>query len=261
MGKSPSIQDLEARDREFANYLKGMRDELNARADAMDQSLGDQIARWKAGTPDARILVSGRNLDFVHEPSFFFGQLLNGLQAVAGAVFAGTGAPAGTTVEGAAQKEVKEVLGSAVEQPAAVELLIAGKVFDVLGNVIYDFGTTASGTFSSGITSKYLDLGMQMFVGVSEQAYNSESFFSNETIYEYVYTYQVFCSLKELKQVTEQTIGRGLANQITEFEHKMQRLPIPDDPMSDPGAKYDALMKWYRDHIVAIEAQLRQWGH
>ncbi len=261
MGKSPSIQELEARDKAFASYLYDVQNELNARADAMDQSLGQQITAWQAQAADARIIVTGRNVDFAHEPSFSFDRLVSILQAVVGAAFTDTQAPPGTTVEAAAQKEVMEALGSAVEQAAAIELFVAGKVIDLLGNVVYNFGTLTPGTFVSSITNQYLDLGMRMFVGVGEQTYNSHGFFDNETIYGYVYTYQVLYSLTQLQQVTEQTIVNGLANQVTLFEHKMLRLPVPDDPQGEQGGKYDALMEWYRRHIADARAQLSAMEH
>jgi len=261
MGKSPSIQDLEARDKEFATYIDGVRNELNARADAMDQSLGHQITVWKAQAADARIIVTGRNFDFVHEPSFSFDRLVGVLHVVAGAAFTDTKAPPGTTVEAAAQKEVKEALGSVVEETAAIELFVAGTVIDLLGNIVYDFGTLTPGTFVSSVTSQYLDLGMRIFVGVGEQTCNSHGFFDNKTIYGYVYTYQVFYSRMQLQEVTKQTIASGLANQISLFEHKMRRLPIPDDPMSEQGGKYDALTECYRRHIADAQAQLSAMGH
>ena len=261
MGKSPSIQELEAKDREFQNYINGVRDQLNAQADAMDQHIADRITEWKSSATDARIIVSGRNLDFVHESSFSLDKLANILKTIASAVFAGTEAPPGADVEAAAQKEVEEALGSAVEETAAIELFIAGKVFDVLGNILYNFDSSTKVTFSSSITSQALGLGMQMFVGVGEQAYSSESFFNNETIYEYVYTYQVFYSLEQLKDETTQTIASGLANQITDFEKKKQTIPIPSDPTGEQGAKYDALMAWYTKHIADAQAQLQAMGH
>ncbi|MEO7259975.1 MAG: hypothetical protein ABI047_01705 [Jatrophihabitantaceae bacterium] len=261
MGKSPSIQDLEAKDREFANYIDGVRQQLNAQADGMDQHINDQITRWKTNAPDARVIVTGRNLDFVHESSFSLEKLANILTTIAKAVFAGTEAPPGAMVEAAAQKEVEEALGSAVAETAAIELFIAGKVFDVLGNIIYNFGSSTKVSFNSSITSQALGLGMQMFVAVGEQTYSSESFFNNETIYEYVYTYQVFYSLEQLKNETDQTIANGLANQITDFEKKKQTIPLPDDPTGPQGAKYDSLMAWYTKHIADAQAQLKAMGH
>jgi hypothetical protein len=98
-------------------------------------------------------------------------------------------------------------------------------------------------------------------VGVGEQTFNFQKFFSNETIYSFVYTYQVLYSLKQVQQVTKQAIATGLANQITLFEHKMRRIPIPDDPSSEQGGRYAALMNWYSSHIAAVEAQLSAMGH
>lgn len=261
MGKSPSIQDLEARDQEFQSYINNMQTQLNGQADGMDKHIADRITEWKAGAPDAKIMVSGRNLDFVHESSFSLEKLQGILNTIAKAVFAGNEAPPGTTVESTAQKDVEKTLGSAVTEMAAVELYIAGKVFDVLGNIIYNFGSSTTVTFNSSITSEALGLGLQMFVGVGEQTYNSESFFNNETIYEYVYTYQVFYSLQQLKDETDRTIAAGLANQVTDFEAKMRTIPIPDDPLGEAGQKYDALMAWYRQHIAAAEDQLSKMGH
>jgi len=261
MGKSPSIQELEARDQEFANYIEGVRKQLDGQADNMDQRIATLITEWKTHASDARIIVSGRNLDFVHEASFSLEKLQNILKTVASAVFAGTEAPPGTKVDDAAQKEVEEALGSAIEETAAIELYIAGKVFDVLGNIIYNFGSSSKVTLNSSITSEALGLGLQMFVGVGEQTYSAESFFNKETIYEYVYTYKVFYSLEQLKAETAQTIANGLANQITDFEKKKQAIPMPQDPMSEQGERYDALMAWYTKHIEDAQAQLDAMGH
>jgi len=261
MGKSQSIQDLQAQDNQFAAYIQGIEKQLNEQADAMDSHIKQQIDDWKTNSSDARVIVTGRNLDFVHEASFSLEKLQNILGTISSAVFAGTGAPPGTKVDDAAQKQVEETLGSAVQQTAAMELFIAGKVFDVLGNIIYNFGSSTTTTFNSSITNEALGLGLQMFVGVGEQTYNSQSFFHNESIFEYVYTYQVYYSLKQLQQEAEQGIANGLANQIAKFEDRMRTIPLPDDPLSDQGGKYDALMAWYTQHIKAAKAELDALGH
>jgi hypothetical protein len=261
MGKSQSIQDLQAQDKAFEAYIADTEKYLNDQADNMDAHIKQQIDQWKANATDARIIVTGRNLDFVHEASFSLEKLQNILGTISSAVFAGTEAPPGTKVDTAAQKDVEKALGPAIEQAATIELFIAGKVFDVLGNIIYNFGSSTSTTYNSSITSEALGLGLQMFVGVGEQTYNSQSFFHNESIFEYVYTYQVFYSLKQLQQETEQTIANGLANQITAFENKMATIQLPDDPLSDQGGKYDALIAWYTKHIEEAKAKLDEMGH
>jgi hypothetical protein len=250
---------MAAKDKAFQNYLNAERAQLNDQAEAMDQRLADQVTQWKASHADAKVVVTGRNFDLTDEPASSLQNLQSILSVIAKAVFTGGQVTPGTTVDKAAQQDIETTLSSAGTQLAAAQLLITGEAFDVLGNIIYEFGSSTSTAFDNSIRSHALGLGFQLFVGVDGQTFAPPSPFDNETVYGFVYSYQVYLFLNQLRQETDQTIAAGLAKQVADFETTMRTRPRPDDPRARQA--HDSLMAWYAQHIAAAKTQLEALGH
>jgi hypothetical protein len=221
MGKAPSIDELAKSDSQFRGYLAQLEKELAEKSGAAQKQLQGEIdAFYKdSGFTDAQIVTSGQSYDFMQEQSFSLENLKTVIDSIAKAVFSGAEPPEGADVDKAAVDAATKALGPAIGEMANLELYIAGKVFDVLSNVLLSFGTSSEIKFSSTIESKPLGYGMQLFTAVSVDSYQSTAFFHNEFIYEYLYLYSVRFSLQQAKSEITRELVQLYEDQIVVFRH------------------------------------------
>lgn len=258
MGKSPSIQDLEAKEDDFRAYLTKLEGELAQKSAAVDKQVQTEITNFYTQNKytDAKDLVSGQNYDFIQQQEFSLANMKAIIDAISKAVFAGANAPAGTNVSGDGQKAAGAALGPEVGQMANLELYIAGQVFDVLSNVILSFGTSTAVTFNTNLQSKPLGYGMQMFTAVSADSYQSTSFFNNANIYEYLYLYDVKFSVQQAKSEITQTLVELYEDQIAAFKEREEALLSQLESGTLDAKAYASANSAYDDLIAAAQAKV-----
>jgi hypothetical protein len=226
MGRSPSIEELQANDDNFRKYLTGLETDLDTKSAAAAQKMEADIAAFYLANhyDDSKEFGSGRNTDFLHEKEFSLDNLKKVIDAISAAVFSGAPVPKGASVNEEAVAEADKSLGKEVGAMANLELYIAGKVFDVLSNIVLSFGTGASVTYTSSTKSQSLGYGMQMFTSVAASSYQSHSFFQNEYISQYLYMYDVRFSIKQAQSEATMGIVQAYENQLAVFEDLLNKL-------------------------------------
>lgn len=263
MGSSPKIEDLQKKDDEFRAYLNSIETDLKDRSADADKKMQADIDTFytKNGYDDQKAFGSGRNHDFIHEAEFSMDNLKKVIDQVSSAVFAGAAVPSGASVNQKAVEGAAKDLGPEVGAMANLELYIAGKVFDVLSNIIISFGAGTKVSYSSSTKSESLGYGIQMFTAVSASSYQSHSFFTNEYISQYLYAYDVRFSLKQAQSEAKMGIVQAYENQLAVFEHKLTQLAqqldegtIDIDAYGTASEKYNKYIEAYRDKINSLNA-------
>lgn len=91
-----TIENLQARDDRFRQYLAGLGHDLNQKSDDAAQAMQHDIAAFYFDNQydDAKVFVSGRNADFPHEKEFTTENLKSVIDAI-GAVCSGAPIPGG----------------------------------------------------------------------------------------------------------------------------------------------------------------------
>ena len=173
---------------------------------------------------DAEALVSGQNYDFIDDTEFSLANLKAMIDAISTAVFAGGAAPSGATVDSTGQQAIAAKLGPEVGNLANLELYLAGQVFDALCNVVLSFGTSTAITFNTNLQSTPLGFGLQLFTAVAADSAQSPSFFNNDYIYEYLYTYDVKFSAQQANAEPNQSLITLYEDQIAAFQQREQAL-------------------------------------
>ena len=226
MGSSPSIENLQAKDDEFRKYLKTLEEDLGGKAaDATSRLQADISEFYKANEyDDAKIIVSGRNADFMHQKEFSLDNLKKVIDGISAAVFSGAAPPKGATPNDEAVRAAGEALGDAVGAMSNLEIYIAGKVFDVLSNTVLSFGTGTQTAYTSHTKTESLGFGLQMFASVSASSYQSHSFFTNEYITQYLYLYDIRFSIKQAQAETEMGLVQAYESLMTDFEAELKGL-------------------------------------
>ena len=266
MGKAPSIAELEKSESDFRDYLLKLEKQLEAKSADSQAQLKAQIDAFYKDShfTDAQVVTSGLNYDFMQEKSFSLDNLKTIVDAISKAVFSGASAPKGTDVNGKAVAAATDALGPTVGEMANLELYIAGKVFDVLSDVMLSFGTSTELKFSSSVESKPLGYGLQMFTAVSVDSYHSTAFFNDEYIYEYLYIYSVQFSVQQAKSEITRELVQLYEDQIVVFKDKVEGLlkDLEKDKLtvtaySSAKAAYDTLIadaKAKADQLKAANA-------
>lgn len=263
MGSSPKIADLQAADDNFRNYLNSIEQQLQAESDTAVKKMQGDIAAFYTYNhyDDAKQFGSGQNTDFLHEQEFSLDNLKKVIDSISAAVFSGAPVPEGASVNKDAVAAADNQLGSEVGAMSNLELYIAGKVFDVLSNVVLSFGTGSSFTFSSSTKTESLGFGMQMFTCVSASSYQSHSFFSNEYISQYLYIYDVRFSVKQAQAEAELGLVQAYENQLAVFEDLLNKLgdeldqgAISLDAYQTTSDKYQSYIDQFHTKIDSLKA-------
>lgn len=226
MGHSPSIEELQAKDDQFRKYLSTLEADLDQKASAAAEKMRTEVDTFYSDNAyhDAKAFVSGQNTDFLHEKEFSLENLKKVVDGISAAVFAGAAVPPGATTNKDGVQAADAALGSTVGAMSNLELYIAGKVFEVLSNVVLSFGTGSSVTYTSSTKSASLGFGLQMFTSVAASSYQSHSFFTNEYISQYLYMYEVRFSVAQAQTEAKMGLVQAYENQLTNFEQLLDKL-------------------------------------
>jgi hypothetical protein len=263
VGHSQSIDDLQKQDKAFQDYLNGLEQQLKDKAKQAEEVLTQTMQSFYTNNKydDAVQVVSGKQVDFIHETEFTLDNLKAVVDGVAKVVFSTPGSPPpGTNVDKDGVNAVNKGLGPMVGEIANLELYIAGKVFDLLSNAMLSFGTTTGITYNTVNESKSLGYGLQMFTTVAADAYRTSSFFHNETINEYLYSYEVRFSLKQANKETQMTLVELYQDQIATFKHgeedllnKLSSGELSVDAYEAKAAAYDKLIEQTEKKLQSLK--------
>lgn len=229
MGSSPSISEMKKKEKAFSEWLDGREAKLNARLNALLKLQNKQIASYYSENSwsDDKSMGSGSNTDFQHQSDFTMKNLKKIVDAVGKAMFSDSAAPGGVKVDPSESKkavDAAKALGGATVGAANVELYIASKVFDVLSGVIMSFGTSTSLSYTHTYKSVSLGYGMQLFCTTTADSVESHGFFTDETIFEYLYIYEVRFSESQAKTEGERQLVDQYENAIAAFETRLNDL-------------------------------------
>ena len=251
MGKSPSIQRLEATNADFRRHIARLRADSQAQAADMRVELREKAGRRAPGTlADAVPVVSGQSYDFVHQKEFSLANLKNSVDAISKAVFAGGDEPPGANVEEGGKDTLGYTLGPAVGQLSHLETYLASKVFRILSGVILSFGTATSVTIRTDIRCEPLGYGLQLFSAVAMESFEASDFFPKDYVYKYLYLYDVRFSAKQARSEIAQNLIQDYQDEIailsqlhTDLNNQLVRHTIDFRTWWDAGQQYDAAIK------------------
>ncbi|MBQ0864059.1 hypothetical protein KBZ21_29235 [Streptomyces sp. A73] len=266
MGSSPSIAELQAREDQFKKYLQTLQDDLAGKAENAETAMRKDIDSFYQHNnfDDATVFVSGKSTDFLHEKEFTAENLKKIIDAISAAVFSGGAAPKGTSTNPTAVEAASAALGPAIGAISNLELYIAGKVFDVLSNIVLSFGTGTSIAYTSSTKSQSLGYGLQMFTSVAASSYRSESYFVNEYISQYLYMYEIRFSVKQAQNEAAMGMVQLYQNELARFEAVLNQLggkfssgAIDFAAYESTSAKYLELIDSYEDRINKLKSEKR----
>lgn len=219
MCRSPSIEELQAKDDKFRTYINKIQKELDDQASNYIANIEKQANDlYTKQSWDNVLMLSGQNTQFFHEKGWSLENVNNAIKAVSNALFGGSEKPPeGTDIE----STVKTL---AIEALEGMELYVASKAFSIITGVLDNLKASTSIEFQHQDKMEPVGPGMRLWVVVASQGYQTQSFFGGETITEYLFGYRCYWSEADAKAGIKQTELQAYANQAAAFKAKMDNL-------------------------------------
>ncbi|MBW4649803.1 MAG: hypothetical protein KME06_14090 [Kastovskya adunca ATA6-11-RM4] len=219
MGHSPTIQEMQAKEDKYRQYIQYLEEELRKRADSYEEEQNKTISSYyEENNWDKQNFISGKNVDFLHEKDWSLNNLKTVIERVTKAIFGGNKPPEGVIIE------KPEDVGKNVVKMANRELYIAGKTFEVLTGILDTFGNKSSMTFSAYSQVMPIVPGITLFATVVADSYKAREYFNNEQIYQYFYIYEVKYSFKQAASSEALEDIQLYSNLLVSFREKLEDL-------------------------------------
>jgi len=257
MGKSPTIEQMAAKEDAYRGYLNKLKSELAASAKTDTDALEGYIdAFYKKNNWDNVRWITGTNYDYMQKAEWSLANVKTIIDAIGKVVFGDT---TGKLPDGVKAESDKDI-GAALAAMGNEELYIASKVFDVLSGIVMSFGNSSSVSFSHVTKDEPIGNGFHLFAVVASDAYASHDFFNNEEIIEYLYAYEIRFSHKEADLEASTTLTKLYEDQITTFSLKVEQLLDQLTNGTITPEQYQSQTTIYNTLIEAAKVKLKELG-
>lgn len=196
MGKSNSIQQQEAKNTEFQEYVTKMNSDMDQRQQALQQELEEMEQKHYESISDKTLLMEGRysHLTTVSEWS------LNSVSAIIDSCSKAllgtkTSAPEGSELENTDEETSESILAL-----KGRERYIANEAFAVVQAIVGSFSSSTSTSVERNSDAKPIAPGMTLFIGVENNFFSNKKFFASESIVQTIFVFKVCYSIQEGKQ-------------------------------------------------------------
>lgn len=242
MGKSRSIQDQQKKNEEFQKYVQQISKDMEERQNRMSVKLEEMEKQHYEKFSDKALLMEGTysHLTTMSEWS------LNSISAIIDTCSKAIFGEKKDTPAGSDKKDTDKATSASIATIKERELYIANAAFDIVQSIVGGFKDSTSTSVEQKLDGKPIAPGMSLFIGVENNAYSSEKFFTSEKIVQTIFVFKVFYSIKEgqaqsalndLQMYEDQK--EIFRKKIEEFTRLADELDINDD---DYDAKFTKLI-------------------
>ncbi|WP_394201487.1 hypothetical protein [Shewanella waksmanii] len=253
MGKSKSIAQMESREDEYRAYLAKLEKQLEDKTEQVQHMLQQSMHDYyESNNYSYSEFLSGKNADFMQESEWSLSNLKRIIDAISKAIFGESNLPSGVTIA------KSEEVGKAISEMENMEVYIAGKCFEVLSGIVESFGSSSSVSYTSSFKHEPLGNGLHLFASVACDSYKSKSFFDNESVYQYLYVYNVRYSVDEAQKESQIALTELYEDQISTFKGKVEDLlkQLSDDKITPE--QYESTSHIYDLLISESEKKLEE---
>lgn len=203
MGRSPSIEEMEKKDKKNREYLNEITNELSYKLGDTYEKLEKEAKHFYENEHSepwiSDLYITGKQFDYQSIQEWSLASVSAIISKISAAVI-GTvdgkieNLPAGTDAGDKAQDINKKY-----DMNKDKRLLIATNCFNLLAGIVGSFGNASSITVKHGTKSDPIGGGLRIFGSVGTQTFQRSSFFNNEKIATYQFAYIIRFSVKEFE--------------------------------------------------------------
>jgi len=198
MGKSKSIEELEAADQKFENYLDQKRKDIEAKKAITRKEMDADINKFynDGGWDDRQPVAFAEYYDVQNISEWSLGNVNKILTSISGAIFGSNNPPAGTDL-------VSSITDNAVISAIpSLQILVLSRAFAAVQGILETFTLKSSTSITMQKKIEVVSPGVTIFVYINSNSYKNSSFFNNEVITQYYYMIDAFSSAKQLGAYT-----------------------------------------------------------
>lgn len=258
MGQSNTIEEQQKKNTEFQKYVDTMRADLNKSQVEQATELDKRIkAHYSKYSDDASLISSSyQHLTTVSEWSLASVNVM--IDSCRKAIFGGK------LPDGAKKDTPTAEVNVAIQAMTNLDLLIANAAFDAIQGLLTSAGSKTETGISIKTDEKLLAPGMTLFITVMENSYNRKDFFSNESIIQTLFLFDVRFSIKEGKAVSKLNDLQAYENQKQTLRNQLQKVDKECDKL-DPSAdnyltllaKFTGISDTLNTRLDAIDKKLQ----
>lgn len=206
MGKSKSVEKLLAESKKNQEKLKEIEADLELEMGNSVEFLNEEAENfYKQNNWTYKNYLNGAQFDFQTTSTWSLNNLseiINKIaESVIGTVTGKVEVPEGTSVDDDVT-DINEEGGITKDR----RLLIASNTFNLLSGLVRSFGSTSTIQIKSANNTIPIGQGLRIFAKVSTKVTKEKSFFNDNTMCSYIFSYKVAYSLDEFSQEAEQAL-------------------------------------------------------
>lgn len=238
MGKSDLVQQQE-NNAAFQAYVREQQAALESHVSQAREELKGMVKEHYTPYPDRTLLLSGQYSDLATVSEWDTKKLSAMVNSIAGSLFGGN-APTGTN-KPKQQPEVNTAILALTNQ----ELLIATAAFSLITGILGSLGESLQTKITRETKNRQVLPGIMIFVSVIENSFKDTGYFSNESILENVYVYEVHFSEKELLAVGHLADMAAYEDEKAVIRKQIEKIDkaAADLPVGSTDAEVDKYIK------------------
>jgi hypothetical protein len=230
MGKSISIEELEAADAKFAKYLADRRIEITATATDTRKKMDSAIEKFykDGGWNDRKPVCSAEYIDVQNVSEWSLANVNKILDAVGGAIFGSKNPIPGLKLS----PDVKAGTNNVLNAVGGLQMLALSKAFSAVQGILEAFTVKSSTSITMNSKIEVVTPGLTIFVYTNANNFQQKSFFNNTLISQYFFMIDVYTSAKQLgdyakfqdlqlfeeEKASLRLIARKIINTMSELE-------------------------------------------
>lgn len=254
MGKSNSIQQQEVKNTQFQEYVTKMNSDMDARQEALQRELEEMEKKHYESISDKTLLLEGRysHLTTVSEWS------LKSVSAIIDSCSKALlgmkkSAPAGSKIE-----EIDEKTSESITAIKERERYIANEAFSVVQAIVGSFNSSTSTSIEKKTDAKPIAPGMTLFIGVENNSFSSQNFFSNETIIQTIFVFKVCYSIQEGKRQSALSDLQVYEDQKERYRKTIEKLGQKEMELDIEADDYLEKFNQLEDTVKLLSERLKE---
>lgn len=253
MGKSNSIAKQQKSNEEFNAYIDKMNADMEKNQGAMSDKLESMITEHYKPFSDKSMLMEGAYSHLTTTSEWSLSSVNAIIDQCSQALFGGKN-PEGTT------EKKDEQASAAIQAMKNRELYIANTAFDIVSSIVGGFSSKMETSVEQKYDAKPIAPGLSLFIGVANNAYSNQSFFSKEKIIQTYFVFKVYYSIKEGQSISKLNDLEVYENQKESFRRAIENinkvvmeLDVTQDDYLEQLTKYD-------DIATVLNSRLQKIG-
>lgn len=258
MGQSNTIEQQAKLNTRIQAYVDQMRADLDKSLAAETVALNARVKEHYSKYGDDALMIASSYRHLTTTSEWSLKSINTMIDSCRTAIFGGK------LPDGAKKDTPKAEVTEAIKAMSNLDLLIANAAFDAVQALLSSVGSTTSTSISVKSDEKMLAPGMTLFITVVENSYHRKEFFSDETVIQNLFLFEVRFSIKEGKAMSKlsdlqayENQKQSMRNQLLKVDDAVGKLDPTKDDYLTTLTKFLGISDALNARLKAIDDKLQ----